>query len=339
MLNAGSQGGRGLPLAGQTCIDRAFRMRPRARRLGIAGTLIVKVFPPMLDLRGSMTALVTPFAAGRVDEAAFERLVDRQIKHGTAALVPAGSTGESVALSADEHRSLVRCCVRMSKGQALVIAGAGANVTARAIELARIAEDEGADAILAATGYYNKPSQAGLKAHFTALHDATRLPIILYNVPGRTVANVSVETIGALSQLPRIVGVKDATGDLARVALQRLASSPDFLQISGEDMTAVGFNAMGGVGCISVASNVAPAECAALQAATLSGDYAHALALQDRLTALHDILFKDTSPGPVKYALSVLGLCTEELRLPLVPPPEALKEKIRTVIAALGLQY
>lgn len=299
----------------------------------------MKVFPPMLDLRGSMTALVTPFAAGRVDEAAFERLVDRQLKYGTAALVPAGSTGESVALNADEHRSLVRRCVGMAKGRALVIAGAGANVTARAIELARIAEDEGADAILAATGYYNKPSQAGLIAHFTALHEATRLPIILYNVPGRTVANLSVETIGALSELPRIVGVKDATGDLARVALQRLASGPEFLQISGEDMTAVGYNAMGGVGCISVSSNVAPAECAALQTATLCGDYAGALALQDRLAALHDILFKDTSPGPVKYALSVLGLCTEEVRLPLVPPPQGLKEKIRTVIAALGLQY
>lgn len=284
-----------------------------------------------------MTALVTPFQAGKVDEGAFERLVERQIKGGTQALIPAGSTGESVALTAEEHRALVRRCVALAKGKALVIAGAGANVTARAIELARLAEEEGADAILAATGYYNKPSQAGLIAHFTALHDATRLPIVLYNVPGRTVANLSVETIGTLSQLPRIVGVKDATGDLARVALQRLASGERFAQISGEDVTAVGFNAMGGVGCISVASNVAPELCAALQKATLSGDYPRALALQDRLTPLNDILFKDTNPGPVKYALSVLGLCSEELRLPLVPPSDVLKTRIRGVVAGLGL--
>lgn len=291
----------------------------------------------MFDFRGSMTALVTPFRGGKVDEAAFERLVVRQIEGGTRALIPAGSTGESVALSTQEHRDLVRRCVGLARGRAAVIAGAGANVTARAIELARVAEEEGADAILAATGYYNKPSQAGLIAHFTALHDATPLPIIIYNVPGRTVANLSVETIGVLSQLPRIVGVKDATADLARVALQRLVSPPGFAQISGEDMTAVGFNAMGGVGCISVSSNVAPALCAELQEATLSGDYARALALQDRLAPLHDILFKDTNPGPVKYALSVLGLCTEELRLPLVPPPQPLKDKIRAVLASLGL--
>lgn len=284
-----------------------------------------------------MTALVTPFQGGKVDEHAFERLVDRQVRSGTQALIPAGSTGESVALSIEEHRAIVRRCVSVAKGKALVIAGAGANVTARAIELARIAEDEGADAILAATGYYNKPSQAGLIAHFTALHDATRLPIILYNVPGRTVVNLSVETIGTLSQLQRIVGIKDATGDLARVALQRLVSGDRFAQISGEDATAVGFNAMGGVGCISVASNVAPELYAALQSATLSGDYPRALALQDRLTPLNDVLFKDTNPGPVKYALSVLGLCSEEVRLPLVPPSDVLKARIRGVLASLGL--
>lgn len=284
-----------------------------------------------------MTALVTPFREGRVDEGAFERLVERQLRCGARALVPAGSTGESVALSSEEHRDIVRRCVSLARGRSHVIAGAGSNVTARAIELAQIAEDEDADAILAATGYYNKPSQDGLIAHFTALHDATRLPIIVYNVPGRTVANLAVETIAALSRLPRIIGVKDATGDLARVALQRRASSAGFLQISGEDMTAVGFNAMGGVGCISVSSNVAPTECAALQEATLAGDYGRALDLQDRLAPLHDILFRDTSPGPVKFALSVLGLCSEELRLPLVPPPAGLKARISEVVAALGL--
>jgi 4-hydroxy-tetrahydrodipicolinate synthase len=187
------------------------------------------------------------------------------------------------------------------------------------------------------TGYYNKPTQAGLLAHFTALHDATGLPIILYNVPGRTVANLSVETIGALSALPRIVGLKDATGDLARVPLQRLASGPDFALLSGEDITAVGFNAMGGVGCISVASNVAPALCAQMQAACLAGDYATAVCLQDRLAPLCDVLFVETNPGPVKYALSLMNLCRADLRLPLVEPTEATRARIRAVLERLEL--
>lgn len=291
----------------------------------------------MKKFEGSITALATPFRDGAVDEAAFERLVERQIAAGTHGLVPVGTTGESATLTHDEHRRVVELCVRSAAGRVPVIAGAGSNATAEAVALARFAESAGADAILAVAGYYNKPSQAGLVAHFTAVHDATSLPVILYNVPGRVVVNLSVETIAALSKLPRVVGLKDATGDLARVALQRLASGPDFALLSGEDMTAVGFNAMGGRGCIGVTSNVVPELCARMQSLTLKGDFAGALALQDRLAPLHDALFRDTSPGPVKYALSLLGLCSDELRLPLVPPPEPVRAAVRAALAGLGL--
>ncbi|HCK83847.1 MAG TPA: 4-hydroxy-tetrahydrodipicolinate synthase [Hyphomonadaceae bacterium] len=291
----------------------------------------------MNPLKGSMTALVTPFRNGAVDDAAFQMLVDRQIKGGTAAVIPAGTTGESATLTHDEHRRVISLAVEAAKGRATVMAGAGSNSTVEAIELARFAENAGADALLAVTGYYNKPTQAGLIAHFTALHEATRLPIILYNVPGRTVANLSVETIGALSKLPRIAGVKDATGDLARVALQRLASGPDFIQLSGEDMTAVGFNAMGGAGCISVTANIAPVLCAAMHAATFERDYDKAVSIQDRLAPLHEVLFVETSPGPVKYAMSLMGLCSDELRLPLVSPGDATKARVRNVLRGLEL--
>ncbi len=291
----------------------------------------------MKNLHGSMTALITPFRGGAVDDAAFQRLIDRQVKGGTAAVVPVGTTGESATVTHEEHRRLIALAVEAAAGRATVIAGAGSNSTAEAIEIARFAEKAGADALLTVTGYYNKPTQAGLIAHFTALHDAVSLPIILYNVPGRTVANLSVETIATLSKLTRIVGVKDATGDLARVALQRLASGADFIQLSGEDMTAVGFNAMGGKGCISVTSNVAPDLCAKMQKATLAGDFAAALAVQDRLAPLHDVLFAETSPGPVKYALSLMGLCSDELRLPLVAPSEATKTRVKSVLAGLGM--
>lgn len=290
----------------------------------------------MPQFSGSMTALVTPFKDDQVDDAAFERLVERQIAGGASALVIAGTTGESATLGHAEHERLIERAVAIVGRRAKVIAGAGSNETRRAIELARHAARAGADAVLAVTGYYNKPSQAGLVAHYTALHDATDLPIILYNVPGRTVVNLSVETVATLSRLPRIVGIKDATGDLARVALQRLASGAGFALISGEDVTAVGFNAMGGCGCISVSSNVAPKLCADLQAATSIGDYEAARALQDRLTPLHDVLFRDTNPGPVKYALSVLGLCAEDVRLPLTPPSDALKARVRDVLSELG---
>lgn len=287
--------------------------------------------------QGSITALATPFRDGKVDQAAFRKLVLRQINAGTRGLVPAGSTGESATLTPAEHRRLIEIAVETSAGEVPVIAGAGSNSTAEAIELGRAAQAAGADALLAVTGHYNKPSQAGLVAHFTALHDATALPIVLYNVPGRTVANLSVETIAALSKLPRIVALKDATGDLARVALQRRASGPDFTLLSGEDMTAVGFNAMGGRGCISVAANVAPELCAGLQDASLAGDYAKAREFQDRLAPLVDALFADVNPAPLKYALSLMGLCTDELRLPLVASPDAVRKRIREALVGLGL--
>jgi 4-hydroxy-tetrahydrodipicolinate synthase len=291
----------------------------------------------MKILEGSITALVTPFRDGKLDRDAYRRLVDRQIKAGTKGVVPAGSTGESATLTYDDHFLAVDLAVEAAAGRVPVIAGAGSNETVRAIELARYAEKAGADAILALCGYYNKPTQEGLIAHFTALHDATKLPIILYNVPGRTVVDLSVATIATLSKLPRIIGVKDATGDLARVALQRLASGPDFLQLSGEDMTAVGFNAMGGRGCISVAANVAPELCAAMQEASLADENEKALALQDRLAPLCEVLFVETNPGPAKYALSLMGLCSEEVRLPLVPPRPETKARIRAVLQAMGL--
>ena len=291
----------------------------------------------MTNISGSITALVTPFRDGAIDEDAYQALINRQIEAGTHGVVPGGTTGESATLSHAEHKRLIELCVEAAAGRVPVIAGAGSNATDESKELAKFAEDAGADALLTVTGYYNKPSQAGLIAHFTALHDATRLPIVLYNVPGRTVANLSVETIGALSRLERIIGLKDATGDLARVALQRLASGEDFIQLSGEDMTAVGFNAMGGKGCIGVTANVAPGLCAEMQTASLSGDLTRAVAIQDKLSPLHEVIFSDTSPGPVKYAMSLMGLCTDDVRLPLVTPPDNVKERVREVLQGLAL--
>jgi 4-hydroxy-tetrahydrodipicolinate synthase len=291
----------------------------------------------MRRFEGSLTALITPFRGGRLDEDAFRRLVERQIEAGSHGLVAGGTTGESATLIAAEQRRIVEIAVDSAKGRAPVIAGAGSNSTATAIESAHAAEASGADALLAATGYYNKPSQAGLIAHFTALHDATTLPIILYNVPARTVVNLSIETLATLAMLPRIVGLKDATGDLARVPAQARACGKEFILLSGEDMTAVGFNAMGGRGCISVTSNVAPELCAEMQQASLKGDYAAARAIQDRLTPLNAALFKDVNPAPVKYAMSLLGLCSDELRLPLVSPPAAVKDAVREAMAELGL--
>ena len=269
-------------------------------------------------IQGSIVALVTPFRDGKVDEPAYEHLIERQIAAGTHGLVPVGTTGESATLSHEEHRDAVAMCCEIAKGRVPVIAGAGSNATREALELVKFVTDVGADAILAVTGYYNKPSQPGLIAHFEALSGATQLPIILYNVPGRTIADLSVETVDTLARIPNIVGIKDATGDLARVARQRKLSGEHFIQLSGEDITAVGFNAMGGSGCISVTANIAPALCAEMQNSCLQGDYARAREIQNQLTPLHDALFSDVSPAPAKYALSRLGLCAEELRLPLV---------------------
>ncbi len=291
----------------------------------------------MKELKGSITALVTPFQDGKVDEAAFCSLVERQIEAGTHGLVPVGTTGESATLTDDEHEQVIRLCIKTAAGRVPVIAGAGANDTAYAISIAKRAQDFGADALLAVTGYYNRPNQVGVIAHYEALHAATDIPIIIYNIPARTAVNISVESLAVLSELPRIVGVKDATGDLPRVALQRWQCQDGFIQLSGEDMTAVGYNAMGGIGCISVTSNIAPAQCAAMQEAALKGDYARALKLQDMLAPLHQALFSDSSPGPAKYALSLLGLCTPDVRLPLVEASEAAQAKVRAALKGLDL--
>lgn len=288
-------------------------------------------------MRGSMTALITPFRQGAVDFETYAALIERQIEAGTHALVPTGTTGESATISMDEHIEAIGACVAATKGRVPVIAGIGSNDTSTSILLAEKAQGAGADALLAVTGYYNKPSQDGLIAHYQALADSTDLPIIIYNVPSRTMSDVAVETMAILSRHPRIVGCKDATGALARVARHRLFCGKDFVQVSGEDVTAVGFNAMGGVGCISVLSNVVPDLCAQMQTACLEGRWDEALAFQDKLTPLADALFSDTSPGPAKYAMSRLGLCREELRLPLVPSGEKAKIAVDAALEGLGL--
>ncbi|HMO72675.1 MAG TPA: 4-hydroxy-tetrahydrodipicolinate synthase [Paracoccaceae bacterium] len=287
--------------------------------------------------KGSMPALVTPFRDGAVDFAALEALVEWQISEGSHGLVPVGTTGESPTLSHDEHEAVIEAVVKFAAGRVPVIAGAGSNATAEAIGLIRHAERVGADAALVVTPYYNKPTQAGLIAHYTALHDASSLPIIIYNIPGRSVIDMTPETMGRLAQLPRIVGVKDATGRLERVSQQRMTCGPEFIQLSGEDATALGFNAHGGVGCISVTANVAPRLCAAFQEATLAGDYATALAWQDRLMPLHEAIFLEPGLAGAKYGLSRLGRCTEEVRLPLVGLTDPTKARIDAAMRHAGL--
>lgn len=287
--------------------------------------------------KGSYVALITPFRNGAVDEAAFVKLVEWQIEQGTHGLVPCGTTGESPTLSHDEHKRVVELCVKTAKGRVPVIAGAGSNNTVEAIELTRFAKKVGADAVLSVTGYYNKPSQEGIYAHFKAVNDAVDIPIILYNIPGRTIVDITLETMTRLFELKNVVGVKDATANLARVSLQRQEMGPEFCQLSGEDATALGFNAHGGVGCISVTANVAPALCSAFQEATLDGDYRKALEIQDRLMPLHNALFVDPNPAPVKYAANLLGLCANELRLPLVPASAAAEQKVMAAMRSAGL--
>jgi 4-hydroxy-tetrahydrodipicolinate synthase len=287
--------------------------------------------------KGSMPALVTPFKDGAVDLDAFAAHVEWQISEGSHGLVPVGTTGESPTLAHDEHYAVISACVEVANKRVPVIAGCGSNDTRTALAHLAHAEKVGADAALIVVPYYNKPSQAGLIAHFTALHDATRLPIILYNVPGRTVVDISVETIAILSKLPRIIGIKDASGNIARVAQQRLASGPDFIQLSGNDDMAVGFNAHGGVGAISVTANVAPRLCAQLQEATLLGDYATALAINDRLQPLHAALFSDSSPGPTKYALHRLGRMAADVRLPIIAPSPAAMAAVDAALVHAGL--
>ena len=287
--------------------------------------------------KGSYVALITPFKDGAVDEAAFVKLVERQIEQGTHGLVPCGTTGESPTLSHDEHKRVVELCIETAGGRVPVIAGAGSNNTREAIELTAFAKKAGADAVLSVTGYYNKPSQDGIYAHFKAVNDAVDIPIILYNIPARTIVDISLETMTRLSGLKNIVGVKDATANLARVSLQRAAMGPEFCQLSGEDATALGFNAHGGTGCISVTANIAPALCARFQNAMLAGDFAKALDIQDRLMPLHHALFLDPNPAPVKYAMNLLGLCANELRLPLTPASAATQETVRSAMRSAGL--
>ncbi|AWI84869.1 4-hydroxy-tetrahydrodipicolinate synthase [Alloyangia pacifica] len=287
--------------------------------------------------KGSMPALVTPFKDGVVDFDALKKLVDWHVAEGSSALVPVGTTGESPTLSYEEHEAVIDCVVKTAAGRIPVIAGAGSNSTAEAIHFMQFAEKVGAQAALVVTPYYNKPTQAGLIAHFTAVHDAANLPIIIYNIPGRSVVDMSPATMGELAKLPRIVGVKDATGDLARVCAQRITCGTDFLQISGEDATAHGFNAQGGIGCISVTANVAPALCAQMQAATLAGDYAKALELQDKLMPLHQAIFAEPGVCGAKYAMSRLGLCNEEVRLPLLPVTEPVRARIDAALRHAGL--
>jgi 4-hydroxy-tetrahydrodipicolinate synthase len=288
-------------------------------------------------LRGSLTALITPFDKGVVDESAFKRIVEHQISEGTHGLVPCGTTGESPTISHDEHRRLLELTVETANGRAFVLGGAGSNATAEAIELARHAERVGCDAAMCVVPYYNKPSQEGLYRHFAAIAEAISIPLVLYNVPGRTVADILPETIGRLAKIANVVGIKDASGKIERVSQQRIAAGADFVQLSGDDPNAVGFNAQGGVGCISVTSNVAPALCARLQNASLQGNLAAANEINDRLMELHGLMFAEPSPAPAKFGASLLGLCADEVRLPIVPLSAGTKERIKAAMTAAGL--
>jgi 4-hydroxy-tetrahydrodipicolinate synthase len=289
------------------------------------------------SFRGSFTALVTPFKNGSLDEKAFRDIVEWQIGEGTNGLVPVGTTGESPTLSHAEHNRVVKWCTDQANRRVPVIAGAGSNSTAEAIELARHAEAAGADAVLVVTPYYNKPTQEGLYQHFKAINDAIGIPIVIYNIPVRSVIDMSVDTMKRLFELENIAGVKDATANMTRVSQQRAAVGPDFNQLSGEDITALGFMAHGGHGCISVTSNVAPRLCAEFQGACLRGDYAAALELQDKLAPLHVNLFVETSPAPIKYAMSLIGKCAETVRLPMVPASEKARTAVREAMVHAGL--
>ena len=288
-------------------------------------------------IRGSLPALVTPFKNGELDLVTLKKLVDWHVAEGSHGLVPVGTTGESPTLSHAEHGQVIEAVVKAAAGRIPIIAGAGSNNTAEGIDLIRHAEKVGADAALVVTPYYNKPTQRGMIAHYTALHDASNLPIIIYNIPGRSVVDMTPDTMGELARLPRIVGVKDATGKIERVSQQRASCGKDFIQLSGEDATALGFNAHGGVGCISVTANVAPRLCAEFQEATLAGNYAKALEYQDRLMPLHEAIFIEPGLVGAKYGLSRLGLCSEEVRLPLSGLLDTTKTRIDAAMRHAGL--
>jgi 4-hydroxy-tetrahydrodipicolinate synthase len=287
--------------------------------------------------RGSFTALVTPFKNGELDEAAFREHVEWQIGEGTRGLVPVGTTGESPTLSHKEHRLVVEWCIDQAAGRVPVIAGAGSNSTHEAVELARHAEEAGADAVLSVTPYYNKPTQDGLYHHFKSVNDAVGIPIFIYNIPSRSVVDMSVDTMKRLFELKNIAGVKDATGNLARVSTQRAAMGADFIQLSGEDMTALAYNAAGGHGCISVVSNVAPGLCARLQETSLANDIETAMVVQDRLIPLHAAIFMEPGLAGAKCGLSLLGRGNEEVRLPLLPVTKPAREAIRAALIHAGL--
>jgi 4-hydroxy-tetrahydrodipicolinate synthase len=287
--------------------------------------------------KGYFTALVTPFRDGKVDERAYRELIEWQIAEGINGVVPCGTTGESPTLSHEEHRRVVELCIETVRGRVPVIAGTGSNSTAEAIDLTRHAKAAGATAALLVMPYYNKPTQAGMYAHFKAVNDAVDIPILIYNIPPRSVVNMSVETMARLAQLKNVKGVKDATADLTRPTQMRIAAGPAFCQMSGEDGTALAFFAQGGHGCISVSSNVAPRQCVEVYKAWAAGDAARALALFTALMPLHDVMFVETNPMPVKYAASLIGKCTGEMRLPLLPPLPASKERIEKVMRDLGL--
>lgn len=287
--------------------------------------------------KGSMPALITPFKNGKVDEEALKALVEWHIAEGSHGLVPVGTTGESPTLSHVEHERVIEVVVQTTAGRVPVIAGAGSNNTVEAIRFVQFAEKVGANGALVVTPYYNKPTQRGLIAHFTAIHDASDIPIIIYNIPGRSVVDMTPETMGELAKLPRIVGVKDATGDITRVSEQRITCGTDFIQLSGEDASALGYNAHGGVGCISVTANVAPKLCAEFQEATLAGDYTKALALQDKLMPLHTSIFVEPGVVGAKHGLTLLGKCTDEVRSPLTGLLPETKIQIEDAMRFAGL--
>lgn len=288
-------------------------------------------------IKGSIPALITPMKEGHVDEATFRKFVAWQIAEGSHGLVPVGTTGESATLSHDEHKRVVELCVEEANGRVPVIAGAGSNATAEAIELTRHAKAVGADAVLSVAPYYNKPSQEGLYRHFAAIADAVDIPILVYNIPGRSVVEITVETMARLSKIASIVGVKDATGSMARASRERQVCSADWRMISGEDATTLGYMAHGGHGCISVTANVAPKLCSQFQGACMQGAFDTARKLQERLIALHDAMFCEPSPAPAKYGVSLLGLCANEVRLPIVAASPVAQTRVREAMVSAGL--
>lgn len=288
-------------------------------------------------LKGIITALVTPFADGKVDEAAFEKLTDWQIKEGINGIIATGSTGEAATLSPDEQKRVIEIAVKTAAHRVPVIAGTGSNSTEKTVAMTVAAKKLGADAALLVTPYYNKPTPEGLFQHFKAVNDAADIPLILYNIPGRSAVNMDDALIERISKLKNVIALKDATGDLARVSTLRARVGTDFLQFSGEDMTSIGFMAQGGIGCMSVSSNIVPRAYSDMMKAWFAGNFAEALKIHDRLVPLHNIMFCETNPGPVKFALSLMGFCRPELRLPLVEPQPQNQEKIRQAIETAGL--